>query len=95
MGHPSRGGRARRASGGGRSSRLTSLRRAIVGADKRTIAAALGPPRATVGVGDFQRDDTWYYPLNPRQQIALAVTFARGVACQTLVVGLGRSALHE
>jgi hypothetical protein len=73
---------------GGRAARLASFRRAIVGADKRTIAAALGQPRATTGVGDYLRDDTWYYLLDPDDQTALVVSFAEGVARQTQVVGM-------
>jgi hypothetical protein len=62
---------------------LQSFRRAIVGADKGTIAAALGPPPATVGAGNPWSDDTWYYPLDRITRLALAIEFHDGVARQT------------
>src|SRR5688572_3408009 len=72
--------------------RLSALRRAIVGAGKRQIAAVLGPPRATIGRGNYLTDNTWYYPLDRRQRTALAIEFDNDVACVTQVIaGAGRS----
>jgi hypothetical protein len=65
---------------------LQSLRHAIVGVDKRTIAAALGPPSATVGAGNFWSDNTWYYPLDRIARLALAIEFEQGIARQTEVL---------
>jgi hypothetical protein len=74
-----------------RAAKLRRFRRAIDGVDKRTVAAALGAPAATVGVGDFLRDDTWYYSLNPVAQTALAVSFdVQGVARRTQVLKVPR-----
>jgi len=66
--------------------RLHALRRAIVGVRKNHVAAVLGPPRATIGRGDYRTDDTWYYAIDPRRHIALAVEFADGIACHALVI---------
>jgi hypothetical protein len=57
---------------------LASLRRAIVGNGKRTIAAALGPPptaSATTSAGAVLDGDTWYYPLCRETRWCMAVTF--------------------
>jgi hypothetical protein len=69
-----------------RSRRLQALRRAIVGVRKNQVAAALGPPRATIGRGDYRADDTWYYAIDPRRHVALAIEFADGIARQTQVI---------
>ena len=66
--------------------RLQSLRRAIVGARKHQLVSVLGPPRATIGRGDYRADDTWYYAIDPRRHVALAVEFADGIARQTQVI---------
>ena len=81
--------------GGGKFSRLEALRRAIVGVQKKQIAAVLGPPRATIGRGHYLTDDTWYYPIDPRQRLALAIEFDRGVARQTQVVEGVRTESHH
>jgi hypothetical protein len=58
-------------------SRLSSLCSAIVGANRQMIASALGPPRATA-----QHNNTWYYAVDPRRQLALVIEFVQGVARQ-------------
>ena len=65
---------------------LQSFRNAILGVDKGTILRALGPPPATIGQGIATRDDTWYYPLDPSQRLALAIQFQDDVARQTAVL---------
>src|SRR5689334_21446102 len=65
---------------------LQLFRKAIVGVDKNTIMRALGPPPATVGQGLPWRDNTWYYPLDRVQQLALAIEFVNDVARQTEVL---------
>lgn len=69
-----------------RSRRLESLRRAIVGSRKQQVVAALGAPRATIGRGDYRADDTWYYPIDARRHIALAVEFTHGIARRTQII---------
>lgn len=72
-----------------RQRRLHALRRAIVGVRKNQVAAVLGPPRATIGRGDYRADDTWYYPIDLRRHIALAIEFHKGIAQQTqLIAGM-------
>jgi len=77
---------SRRGAGAGQFSRLNALRNAILGVQKKQIAAVLGPPRATIGRGHYLTDDTWYYPIDPKQRRALAIEFDRGVARQTQVI---------
>jgi len=67
--------------GGARSPQLSRLCRAIVGADRRAIAAALGPPSTRT-----MQDDTWYYAIDPRRRLALAIDFVQGIARQTHVL---------
>jgi hypothetical protein len=68
------------------SDRLSALRTAIVGVQKQQIAAILGRPRATIGRGNYLSDDTWYYPIDPRHHLALAIQFDHDVAKQTQVI---------
>ena len=71
------------------------LRRAVVGNDKETIVAVLGPPRAAAhrgaaagahaaGAADaadqFRAADTWYYPYDHAHRSAIVIEFAGGVA---------------
>ena len=68
------------------------LRQAIVGNDKETIAAVLGPPPTAVHRGAGARAasgaaarphlaaDTWYYPFDPARRTAVVIEFERGVA---------------
>jgi len=72
---------------------LQSFRDAILGVDKRTVAAALGAPPASAGRDEFLQSDTWYYPLDPAQQTALAIRFdEQDVARTTQVL---RTPRHE
>ena len=65
-----------------------SLRRTIVGRGKSGVAAVLGAPRTAAGARgkvmrkqpNFWNADTWYYPLDSRAQIAMAIRFRRGIA---------------
>lgn len=84
----------RRGAGNRQYSRLNALRSAIVGVQKKQIAAVLGPPRATIGRGNYLTDDTWYYPIDPNRRRALAIEFDRGVARQAQVINGIRSASH-
>ena len=68
------------------SPHLQAFRNAILGVDKRTVAAALGPPPATVGQGSPWIDDTWYYPLDRVERTALAIEFRSGLARETIVL---------
>src|SRR5207248_2908832 len=66
-------GPTRGARGWGRralSPHLEAFRNAILGVDKHTVAAALGPPPTTIGEGSPWIDDTWYYPLDRVQRMA-------------------------
>ncbi|CAN5429529.1 hypothetical protein BH09PLA1_BH09PLA1_07270 [soil metagenome] len=72
--------------GHNQSHRLNAMRGAILGAHKEQIADVLGPPRATIGCGRYLSDDTWYYPLDARRRVALAIEFDRGVARRTQVI---------
>ncbi|MBC8108699.1 MAG: hypothetical protein H7Z14_19100 [Anaerolineae bacterium] len=76
----------RRGPGSTQSSRLDALRRAILGVQKKQIAAVLGQPRATIGRGNHLTDDTWYYPIDPKQRLALTIEFDRDIARQTQVI---------
>jgi hypothetical protein len=69
-----------------RARRLHSLRRAIVGARKNQLISVLGSPRATIGRGDYRTDDTWYYPLDQRRHVALAIEFTNGIARRTHII---------
>jgi len=58
------------------------LRERILGRPKAHIAAEFGPPRtavftshAPVAQPAFWRGDTWYYAIDPRTELAMAVTF--------------------
>jgi hypothetical protein len=68
------------------SPHLQSFRHAILGADKGTILRALGPPPATIGRGVPIHDNTWYYPLDRVQRLALAIQFEEDRASQTEVL---------
>ncbi|HSV13253.1 MAG TPA: hypothetical protein VLI90_03290 [Tepidisphaeraceae bacterium] len=57
---------------------LAGLRNAILGSGKPQIASVFGPPHSAAirgGVGD-----TWYYPLQPREKLAMAISFDDGTA---------------
>src|SRR5438552_9909873 len=65
-----------------------SIRSAVLGRGKSAIAALYGPPR-TAAAGrsaeakpraNFWKADTWYYPLDAANQLAIAVRFENGIA---------------
>jgi hypothetical protein len=63
--------------------RARRLCRAIVGNDKHGVAAVLGPPQASVGSASPQAvflANRWYYRLDSRKQIAIAIEFQNDVA---------------
>jgi hypothetical protein len=58
------------------------LRERILGRPKAHIAAEFGPPRTAVFASHtpvaqpaFWRGDTWYYAIDPRSELAMAVSF--------------------
>ena len=57
---------------------LERLRHAIVGSGKRQIATVFGPPQSAAIRGSAA--DTWYYPLRPRERLAMAILFDQGLA---------------
>ncbi|MEO6437293.1 MAG: hypothetical protein ABIP55_16240 [Tepidisphaeraceae bacterium] len=68
---------------------LPQLREALLGRSKAQIASRFGPPstalmnrpgRGRLGPSAFWHADTWYYPIDPDEKTAMAVTFDRGVA---------------
>jgi hypothetical protein len=64
-----------------RTESLPMLAEAIVGNTRENVAAVFGPPRGavvcgTVGAaGDASRNETWYYPLEREQNLAMAIEF--------------------
>ena len=50
----------------------TRLRDRILGLPKSSVAAELGPPRAAALL---HSGDTWYYAIDPRRELAMAVVF--------------------
>jgi hypothetical protein len=70
--------------------RLRGLCQAITGVDKQTIACVLGQPAATGGARDLSSAKTWYYRLDLKRRVALAIEFDRDIAKQTRVLqGVG------
>jgi hypothetical protein len=75
---------------------LAKLRRAIVGNDRDAIVKVLGPPPTTSGYRlgsivqsgepEYYRADTWYYPMDPVRQRAIAVEFDDGVAREAQII---------
>jgi hypothetical protein len=55
---------------------LARLRSEIVGNGKRRIASMLGPPR----VEQTGAEGTWYYPVDKKDHLAIAISFDRGLA---------------
>jgi hypothetical protein len=55
---------------------LARLRSEIVGNGKRRISSMLGPPR----VQQTGTEGTWYYPVNPKDHLAIAISFDGGLA---------------
>jgi len=74
---------------------IAMLRGAILGNDKASVAAALGPPRTAAHVAGFNKlmvperfleADTWYYAFDRAEQSVIAIEFSRGVARDAHVV---------
>jgi len=71
-----------------------ALKRAILGSNKHTIADVFGPPPASgvtnkmpvPGQPHYWYATTWYYPLDPGQQSAVAIEFNQGVATKVDVI---------
>lgn len=62
---------------------------AILGASKQMVQSVFGPPRAAggglksvpeMGRQGYWEADTWYYAVNPRRRVAMAIRFEQGVA---------------
>ena len=73
--------------------RAQALGRAIVGNDKHSIAAVLGLPEASSGAASPRAvflADTWYYRLDGRHCIALAIGFSKDVASDVRVLHVKR-----
>jgi hypothetical protein len=84
--------------------RAQRLSRTILGNNKHAVAAALGPPEGSAGnrtSGASLGASTWYYRLDDRHHIALAIEFVNDVAAEASVLhakprphaGIARSAL--
>ncbi len=56
---------------------LAAIRDAIVGRGRSAVSELFGPPPTVTGYGPA---DTWYYPLRPREQLAMAILFNNGRA---------------
>ena len=73
---------------------FAALRQAILGTNKHTVAEALGPPPAAgvagklpaPGQAHYWYAGTWYYPLDPGVQSAIAIEFAEGIATKVDVI---------
>jgi hypothetical protein len=69
--------------------RAQALARAILGNDKHAVAAVLGLPEASSGAGSPQAmflANTWYYRLDRRHCIAIAIEFSRDMASDVRVL---------
>src|SRR5947209_5823550 len=52
---------------------LAGLRDAILGSAKPQIASVFGPPHSAAARGGV--GDTWYYPLQSSERLAMAISF--------------------
>jgi len=68
---------------------------AILGCSMQAVATAWGPPPITTAPQRIGADaalpaylaaDTWYYPINPSNKIAMAIHFARGIVRRVQVI---------
>jgi hypothetical protein len=69
--------------------RAQVLSRAIPGNDKHAIAAVLGTPQASSGAASPHAvflADSWYYRLDSRHCIAIAIEFAHDIATDVRVL---------
>lgn len=70
------------------SSDERSLRVSVIGRSRQELLHVLGPPPSVAvlrgaGLADVAsvwEADTWYYPYDSRRRLAVAISFARGVA---------------
>lgn len=67
------------------------LRQSILGANKYMVQAVFGPPRSAGGLtavpgaqstSPYWQADVWYYALDPRRKVAMAIRFANGMASE-------------
>jgi hypothetical protein len=73
---------------------LSSLPRRIFGYTKREVARLLGPPPAAA-IGNppppappsVWQANTWYYPVDPRRQTAVAVQFNQDRVIRVEILG--------
>jgi hypothetical protein len=84
--------RNRRPSLGSSASRRESLRQAIVGKSKHIVAKVFGAPRTALfrnpsgpqaqqsSPPPFWQADTWYYAIDPRERVAMAIRFDQELA---------------
>jgi hypothetical protein len=78
-------------SGGDRLDQTERLRKAILGNSRHAIAAAMGPPQGSAGTASPKTvflADCWYYRLDHRRGIAVAIEFRKDVACEVQVMHL-------
>jgi hypothetical protein len=71
--------------------RARNLARSIMGNDKHSVAAVLGPPEASSGSGSLRAvflADTWYYRLDSQYRIAIAIEFVKDIASDVRVLQL-------
>jgi hypothetical protein len=69
--------------------RAQRLSRTILGNSRHAVAAALGPPHGSSGAGSGKATflaSTWYYRLDERHHIALAIEFVNDVAAEARVL---------
>jgi hypothetical protein len=74
------------------------LRESVIGQDKQMVQSVFGPPRAAAGgvakvPGEgrqaYWEADVWYYALDPKERMAMAITFEEGVAREVEFVAGG------
>ena len=73
--------------------RTRALAAAIVGNDKHAVAAVLGLPQASSRVESSRAvflANTWYYRLDARHRIAIAIEFSKDVASDVRVLHVKR-----
>jgi hypothetical protein len=73
-------GGARRWKPPSRAQSLPMLASAIVGCSRGAVAAVFGPPRNAVVCGTYAEgeqpaNETWYYPIQRGQNLAMAIEF--------------------
>lgn len=91
--HLSIGRRRRRPAARERS--LARLRWALMGNTKQSIATIFGPPITAVAAAPIigctepiYQADTWYYPLDSRRHMAIAIEFRRNAVSRVEFLGM-------